>query len=106
MELQVGLTTEQKVLVTVTPKSASGNPAPVEGQPSWSVQQGDVIVEPAADGLSATISAGLVGTSIVAINADADLGPDQALISSTVVLTVAAPVAVNLELVAGAPEPK
>ena len=47
------ITTEQKVAVTLAPMTAAGNPAQVDGTPSWYVQSGDATIETADGGISA-----------------------------------------------------
>lgn len=62
---------------TATPQflDRKGNPAPVDGIPTWAAENPTVItLVPSADGLSALIKAQGVGVSKYNVNADADLG--------------------------------
>lgn len=54
---------------------AKGNPAQVEGAPVWSSSDPSIVdVVPSADGFSATVTPGAVGTAQIKVEADADLG--------------------------------
>lgn len=103
--LMLTITNEQKVVVTLAPKTAAGNPAVVDttnGVPQWNVT-GDAQVIPAADGLSAEVISGAVGVSAIEVIADADLGEGVKPISDTINLTVVAAGADNLGFSAGEP---
>jgi hypothetical protein len=104
--LEVTITDEQKVPVTLTPLTAAGHPATVDGIPVWTVKTGDATVVTGADGLSAVLVSGTDGDSEIGIAADADLGAGIETISATILLHVMAPKAANLGLTAGAPELK
>jgi hypothetical protein len=69
-------TVEQKVRVTLTPKTSSGNPATLDGTPIWEIVSGGATVQNiSADGLSAEIvSEDTIGSSTWKVSADADLG--------------------------------
>jgi hypothetical protein len=66
-------TSEEKILVTLSPKTAAGNDASVEN-PVWSVQSGDATLEPSADGLSCMLISGASGINEISVVAAADLG--------------------------------
>lgn len=102
------LTDEQKVTLNVAFKTAAGNPARVDGTPSWSSSdEGVITVEPSEDGLSAVaFAAGALGTAQVVCEADADLGDGTRLITGTLDIEVRAAEAVSALVVAGAPELK
>jgi len=102
----ITITDEQKVLVTLAPTTAAGNPATLDGTPSWTVKEGDAIVEPAPDGLSCTLISGTVGNSVIEVSADADLGEGVATITDTIDLAVVSAQASSLGLLVGTPEPK
>lgn len=106
MALSIELTNEQKVKVTVTPVTPSGQPATLDGVPTWEVAAGDVTLEVASDGLSAYILSGLPGDSTVVVSADADLGSGVVTISDAVEVHVVGALASSLGLSASAPEPK
>ena len=51
--LEITITNEQKIQVTLKPVTATGRPAKLDGTPEWSVISGDSTLEVATDGLSA-----------------------------------------------------
>lgn len=65
---------EQDVSVTLTPLTPKGKPGTVDGAPIYTVEAGDVTVEPATDGLSAKIITASLGPWIVKVTADVDMG--------------------------------
>ena len=105
MPLELSLTNEQKVNVTVTPKTQSGKPAKLDGKPTWEVTSGGATLAVADDGLSADIisSDDDLSDSLVQISADADLGEGVETIADTVLVHTAGANASNLGLVAGTP---
>jgi len=106
MALELTITNEQQVPVVLSPKTAAGHPAAVEGVPLWTVESGDATVIPSEDGMAAMLVSGAVGDSQIAVSADADLGEGVTTISGTIVLHVNAPMAEGLGLIAGTPELK
>jgi len=105
--LEVSITNEQKVNVTLKPVTATGKPASVDGVPTWEVVTGNSTVQAAADGMSADlISADDPGDTDFLVKADADLGSGVTEISDIVRLSVAGAQAANLGLSAGEPTPK
>lgn len=105
--LTVSFTTEQKVQVTLNPATATGKAAKVDGAPKWTVTDGDVTLDVAADGLSAYIIAGeTAAVAHVTVDADADLGKGVADISDIIEATVTGEQAAQLGLAAAAPVPK
>lgn len=106
MSLQ--LNTEQKIKLTIAPKTESGKPASLDGIPVWTSSDTSVIVlEPAADGLSAyCITTDAAGVSNVSVSADCDLGAGIETISATEDITVTHVKASNLGLTDGTPENK
>lgn len=107
MPLNLAITSEQKITVTLTPTTAAGNPATLDGAPAWTVTEGDATLNVAEDGLSAEIISGGVGVSTITVTADADLDEDEAReISDTIALNVVAPEAAGLGIAAGEPELK
>lgn len=75
---------EQDVDVVLAPTKPSGQPGQVDGAPVWTVESGDVTVEPAADGLSAKIVTATLGPWIVKVEGDVDLGTGIKLLVDTV----------------------
>lgn len=105
--LEITITNEQKVNVTLHPVTATGRPAQVDGAPTWEVVTGNSTVVPAVDGLSADlISSDDPGDTDFLVKADADLGSGVVEISDVIRLSVAGAQAANLGLVAGDPTPK
>ena len=102
----ITITDEQKVLVTLAPTTAAGNPATLDGTPLWTITAGDATVEVAPDGLSCTLISGAVGNSVIEVSADADLGEGVATITDTIDLAVVSAQASSLGLLVGTPEPK
>lgn len=83
-DINIVSTIEEKVHVKLSPVTASGKPATVDGIPVWTVTSGDAIVEPDADGLGAfIISADAPGTAEWKVEADADLGEGVRTITAT-----------------------
>lgn len=106
----IQLTDTQKVTLSIQPVDAKGNPALVDGAPTWNSSDPSIItVVPSADGLSAVASAAgpltADGASVqVSVTADADLGAGVETISGTMDVTVVASKAVSVAINAGAPE--
>lgn len=100
------LTDTQKVSCTLDPRNAKGNPAPLDGTPQWASSNPAVAtVEPAADGLSAVVTAVAPGTTQISVTADADLDEGETReISGTLDIDVKAGEAVTLGITAGTPE--
>lgn len=105
--LQISLTNEQKVKVTLAPVTDSKKPAPLDGKPTWSVTSGEVELEPSEDGLSCDIiSADTPGDSEILIQADANLGEEIETISEVLQVHVSGALAKNLGVTIGTPEDK
>lgn len=101
MPIEVSLSTEEKVRLAVTPMTAGGQPATVDGEAQWSVE-GSCTVEP-IDATSAWILAGAMGDSTVTVACDADLGEGVVPLGDTCLVHVANPMAASLGLEADAP---
>lgn len=100
------LTDIQKVSLSISPKSAAGNPAAVDGVPVWQVSDENVLsLQTAEDGMSAVVSTtGQLGTAQVSVSADADLGEGVQTITGVLDVEVKASAAVTLDISAGVPE--
>ena len=98
----VNSTSEQKVLISLNPTTAAGNPATVDGAPVWSVIEGDCTLEVAADGLSCYLVSGTANiVNQVSVSADADLDEGEVReISELIVYAVVAPEATALGIAA------
>lgn len=69
---------EEKVMLTLNPVSAAGNPAKLDGVPTWTLLEGDATIVPSEDGLSCELISGLPDmVNIIEISADADLDEDE-----------------------------
>ena len=105
--LEVNITNEQQVKVSLKPVTATGKPATLDGVPTWEVVSGDSTFSAAGDGLSADLVSGdNPGDTDYLVKADADLGEGVVEISDIVRLHVAGAQADNLGLSAGDPAPK
>lgn len=103
----ITITNEEKVLVTLAPTTAAGNPATLDGAPVWTVTEGDATIEVAEDGLSCTLVSGEANVnSKVEVTADADLGDGVVALTDVIDLAVVSAEASALGLVAGDPELK
>jgi hypothetical protein len=104
MPLEVTITNEQKVNITLTPITQSGKPAALDGVPVWTVTGGDSTLNVAPDGLSADlVSSDTPGDSTFLIDGDADLGAGVVDVQDTILLHVAGANAASLGLSAGTP---
>lgn len=101
------LTDEQKVSLSIDPRTAAGNPAEVQS-PVWSVSDGNVLsIVASEDGKSAVVTTtGQLGASQVSVSVDADLGEGVRTIAAVLDVTVVAAEAATLGISAGAPELK
>lgn len=104
--IMVTMTSTQQVTLSVAFKDKAGNTAPVDGAPSWGVDNPNVVaIEPSADGLSCTVKAvGPIGKSLVSVQADADLGDGFTAIAGTADFDITAGQAATIEITAGTPE--
>lgn len=109
MPLEIALTTEQQVRVTLDPVMPKGKPVPVpvDGVPTWAIVSGEATLDPAPDGLSCMIvSPDSAGQSQVLVSADADLGAGVNTITDTISVLASDPQAASLGLTVGTPENK
>ena len=106
--LEVSITNEQKVNITLHPVTATGKPASVDGVPTWAVVSGDGTVAPSDDGLSCFIvSSDNPGDTDVQVSADVNLDPNQVTTISDIIRAhVAGAQAENLGLTADTPVAK
>jgi hypothetical protein len=102
------LTDVQKVIGSIAPKDAAGNPAPVDGIPVWASSDTAIVtVTPAPDGMSAVVEAvGPLGTAQVSVSADADTGEGVATITALADIEVLASQATAVGISFGVPEAK
>jgi hypothetical protein len=100
------ITATQNLPLSVTFKDKKGNDAPVQGAPEWLVDNPNVIaLTPAADGMSCVAGAvGPIGTALVSVRADADLGDGTVHVIGTLDINVTGGAATTVEIVPGTPE--
>ena len=107
MAVTIKITNEQKVNVTLSPKTDSSKPAKLDGVPTWTVVNGtdtSSTVVPSADGMSADlVSSDTPGDTTFLVDADADLGTGVEDLQETITLTVAGANAKNLGITVGTP---
>lgn len=85
----ITITNEEKVKVTLAPTTAAGNPAILDGVPTWLVTEGDASLEVSEDGLSAFLVSGNADVnSKITVSADADLGEGIMTLSDVIDLAV------------------
>jgi hypothetical protein len=102
----ITLSNEQKVLVTVQPKTAGGNPAVVDGAATFTVTAGTCTTQQ-VDPLSAYVLSGSEpGDSTVQMSCDADLGSGVVPVLDTMTVHVTSASAASLDVVVGTPELK
>jgi hypothetical protein len=99
------LTTTQKCTLSVAFEDKKGNPANVDGAPTWGVDNSDLLsLIVSDDGLSCQIAAvGPMGTALVSVLADADLGEGVVQLAGTLEVQVTAGAATVVEVTAGEP---
>ena len=87
---------DKQCVVSINPRSKAGNPAKVDGKPTWACDTEDILVVAADDGLSAVVqSTGKVAAGVVTVTADADLGEGVRAISGAFNVSVDAGQAVD-----------
>jgi hypothetical protein len=96
------LTSTQQIGYTINPTDRKGHPAQLDGVPVWaSSNEAVATVVPAADGLSATVVAGVPGDCVISVTADADLGEGVVNLAGTEEIVVVPAAAVTISLTAG-----
>lgn len=108
MPLNIAITNEEKILVSLAPTTAAGNPAALDGLAVWSSDNTDVAtVEVSADGLSAYVISGTPGMANITVVADADLDEGEVReLSDVIAVNITAAEAAGLGLSMGTAEPK
>lgn len=97
-----------EVVFTVSFTDDMGDVARVDGIPSWSFNNTTFSVTPASDGMSAVIrGVGTVigSTSVLTVNADADLGAGVVPITKTEIFTLTSGTATSATFGIGEPRP-
>jgi len=104
--VEIGVTNEEKVLVTVSPTTHAGKPAVLDGPVTVAVQSGDGTATQVDDKSFYLNSGENPGDTVFVVSADADIGAGVELISEVIVLHVAGAKAANLGITFGVPELK
>lgn len=106
MSLAIVLPDDKQIRLAIRPLDRAGQPARVDGVPSWTSSDESVLtVHPEADGMAALcVTVGPVGTAAVKVTADADLGTGVENLEETADFTVVGGRAASLGLSAGQPE--
>ena len=104
--LPIACTTEEKVPVTASPKTASGRPATLDGPIRVTVTSGDGTAVVTGDTTFDAVSGDVPGETDFLVEGDADLGAGQVLIQEVVRLTVGGAQAAAFGLTGGTPVPK
>jgi hypothetical protein len=102
--MNISISTEQQVRLNVAFLTAAGNPAPVDGTPTWSSSAPsivDLVVD--SDGMGALAISKAVGTTLITVQADADTGSGENLISGTLGLEVIPATAEVVDVTADTP---
>jgi len=106
MPQEGSMTTEQRIQAAIDPKTQAGNPATLDGPPTWTVESGDCTVDP-IDDKHAWINAGAaLGDSVVVVKADADLGSGVTELADSFLIHVNHAGAADLGASLGTPELK
>ena len=102
------MTADQQSVLSVTFADDHGNPAPVDGIPTWTVSDPALLTFATnADGMGGTlVTVGPTGTGQVTVTADADLGAGVTTITGILDVIVVAGMAANVVVTAGTPTPK
>jgi hypothetical protein len=102
MPIEVTMTTEEQVRLSITPVTPGGQPAPIDGQAQWSVQGAGTVES--IDATSAWYKASTtVGDAVVTVAADADMGQGVVNLADTATIHVQTPMATQLGMAADAP---
>lgn len=108
--MTVTLTIDQQCLLELVITDRAGNPAAIDGTPSWASSDDTAAsLRVSADGMTATVIAGEQITAeavMVTATIDADIGDGVRQIIGTQQVNVTAGEAQFVELRPGAPEPK
>lgn len=99
------LSASQQVGMSVSFLDARGNPAQVDGAPTWLVDAPAVLsLTPAPDGMSCLAAAvGPLGNARVSVRADADLGAGVVEVVGILDFTITAGQAATVQISAGTP---
>lgn len=98
--LMAQLSIDQIGTARIAPKDRLGNPALLDGAPSWSIDRADLAnIVASEDGLTCGLSpTGALGTLTLSVSADADLGEGVVNLVGSAEVEIIAGQAVSLEL--------
>lgn len=106
IDMSIKITDNQRFVVAVVAVDVKGNPASIEGVPTWTVSDQSLLaIEPVVDNpLAVTVTAlGPLGAAQVIVAADADLGEGTTLIGGLLDVEIVSGAAVSLALSPGIP---
>jgi hypothetical protein len=103
MSLEVSITNEQKIPISVKPVTLAGKPAQLDGPIAVSVVSGESTFQMVDDRSFFLISGDNPGDTTFLVEGDADLGEGTEEVQDTIILHVAGARAANLGMVAGDP---
>lgn len=108
MPLELTITNEQKVQVTLNPVTATGKPARLDGAPTWAITSGPGTLDVASDGLSAFLISPDedLSDTVYQVTADADLGSGVVEVADAVTLKTVHALATSLGIKAADPVSK
>lgn len=105
MPLEISLTTEQQVKVSVAPVTPKGKPVALDGAVLFSTND-NVTINMLDDKSAMILAPEVIGDVTVTVSGDADLGAGVVTIKDTILLHISDPQASSLGLTAGTPETK
>ena len=105
--MQLQMNDHQKLFLSISPKDRDGDPAPIDGLPSWDLYEGDpelLNLFPSEDGMSCEVFAnGRTGVATVKCSADVDLGEGVSTIEEFIQFTITQSPVTDLGLTATQP---
>jgi hypothetical protein len=103
--MAITITDLQAFSATIRPLDARGNPAPIDGMPTWSVSNEDALdLTVSTDGMTAEVVAlGPLGNFQLAVTVDVRLGPEVLARDGILDITVVGSEATTIEIVPGVP---
>lgn len=105
LPMAITITATQFFTVSVSAVDARGNPAPLDGLPSWASSDAALLtVDPNPDGTARVAAVGALGNAQVTVSADADLGEGVRTLTGLLDVTVVAGEAVALTVATSIPQ--
>ena len=106
MPLELTCTNEEKILITVSPVTASGKPTKLDGPATVDVTSGEGGVSMVDDTSFFVVSPDVPGVTTYLVRGDSDLGGGVVMIADTISLNVTSVLASSLGISAGPAVPK